>query len=275
MAADVIGDESICKYLLNHHKKSIMRMKPCKIEKYRILFFVIFLSISLSYSQDSIRRKKLFVGRLNSLDLSSAILSQPLVSGQYKLQPKTSATSGLDILYQINTHFSISFGVQISNKDGMTLYPDFSPGGYPSNQNVWFRHELIYLDLPLKLNYYFSNKKVRPYLSVGISPSLYLYEGETQEVSPDQYFLGVVTPPSPALSGIYNPFNPFNTQGQIGAGVDANKRAWYKLRLEAVFRCSFASNNAALNPNYAFNYYYTYAGRLYSFGLALSCLFGI
>ncbi len=251
------------------------------IVAYRSLIFCIllFLEISRGYSQDSIRHKRTYIGPLLSPDYSSAILKTFSQDPYYaadnalnkKLHAKMSFTTGIDILCQYTQHLSLSIGIQYSVKDGMTengiLYSTTTVGG-------WWRADVAYLDLPVKLDYYFGSHSVRPYLSLGISPNVFLYYDEVlnSPSSPVLIDLGLTRDLAKGFQP--NDFYHINPQAQLGAGLDADRKKKGRFRIELVFRYSILPANpvpdALLWSGHDLES--DCARKFYSVGLALSYL---
>ncbi len=253
-----------------------------------ILAGVMLLQSSAGYAQDSMRVKKIYLGPIFSPDYSSALLTNtgldPLRNDiQFicrKLQPKLSFTAGIEMLCELNQHLSLSFGMQYSIKDGMTnqgyLF-DSTANGKMIKQDVG------YLDLPVKLNYYLNGRSARTYyFTVGISPSLYLFENnvlrtQSGALVPDLGTLpdfnnGVLsnTPP------VNNHFYVFNPQIQLGMGVAKMCMKKNMFKIEVVCRYSLYPANpppslwTSFGPPYELDCTRTF----YSVGLAFSYLWG-
>jgi hypothetical protein len=242
---------------------------------------LVLLGLSLSpifaYSQDSLRKKRLFIGVVVSPDYSYRVLSggdataKSIVDARNSYEvPKLSYTAGLDFMYQFNQRLAVSVGIQYSvkgeraNLNGLSFGSFIDPQRgfvYSSSsgqvESVQYTYNTTYLDIPLKLSYYLNKKKWAYYLSAGISPNLFLFEQikERAVATDGSVFYSQHT----SQNGYYS----VNPQVQVGYGLDWSiKRS--RMRIEPIYRMSVLRvNKGSVN------------GYFYSFGLNFSYLFGL
>jgi len=242
--------------------------------------WVVFIFLNLQvHSQDTAKKHLFYLGPLLSPDYSSAFLTNGnprLMSYDHwydsQLQPKLSFTGGLDLLYQWSQNFSLSLGVQYSIKDGMTNVGPANSG----YEDTWVKHDVAYLDLPVKIDFYLTKKKTRPYLSAGVSPNLFLFWSDNWLQASDRNRPDFAPSPSKNANGFT--FSSVNPQLQIGMGLDINPKKRNRFRAEALFRYSILPANTSpydwLDIGLESNEL-DCSRRFYSFGLALSYLWGL
>jgi hypothetical protein len=145
--------------------------------------------------------------------------------------PKFGFTTGLNVMYTLNNHFSLESGVQYSNKGYQTSFLFLHSGQLPPSvpEQVKYIYNYNYLDIPLRLNYVVGKKKIRFISSVGIATNVFLnykqtnvlvYADRTEKVQSTQDY----------------DFKRFNLSPTISAGVDYKINDMMSLRLETIFR---------------------------------------
>ncbi len=115
--------------------------------------------------------------------------------------PILSYTTGISLLYSLNKKFEMESGLLLSAKgyaykvpgEGVWQIPEWesfvgweiNDPAVPLEATTTYNYQ--YLDVPLKLNWFLLHKKVRLFLSAGISGSLFLNEFVVQEaIFPDR-----------------------------------------------------------------------------------------
>ena len=245
-----------------------MRARICTV-----LFFIPFIL----FSQDPLRKRGLSIGLIASPDYSyrmlrpgSSSMDPAIIQSRNSDEiPKLSYTIGLLSIYQLTNSFSLSLGMEYSVKGEQTrdlalsTGASISPGqgfSYTGNsaESVKFVYNTVYIDLPLKLDYYLMKRRTALYISGGISPNIYLFEKVNSATT---YSDGSVKKSSSMGQHPSDAYHGINPQGQFGFGIDLIKKS-YRIRIEPVYRMSLMSvNKGSIN------------GYFYSFGLNLICLF--
>lgn len=228
------------------------------------LILIIFLAHPFR-AQDPYRTKKqFFLGVFASPDLSfttNTVMNEggqriKNYKGNYNI-PKFSFTAGLEALYQLNEKWSVTLGVQYSDKGGKTKTIQYNPQAIYRSPLVHYRYNYRYIDIPLRIDYYFNKKKIAPFITTGISTNIFVtHSTNYYPVSAPEYTYGET----------YN-FSAVNLQYQLGAGVDiALKHS--RLRIFPIYRISIFKPTLGINYTAATIQYLT--PRLYSIGLGLS-----
>lgn len=240
-----------------------------------LLTIILFANIAL-FGQDDIRKKQFFIGAFASPELSYRLLLNNTGTNQtvadsrdsYEI-PKLGYTFGLGAQYQINSRLALSIGVEYSNKGQRTKNLDLNFGdqidprrGYTTPfateqpVKIQYYYKVSYIDIPIRIDYYLSKRKVAPFISTGISTNIYLGEKIT---SINTYADGHKRKQG---YGSTSPYNIVNPQFQIGAGIDiAIKKS--RLRVFPIYRISLTKVHSGLNQYF------------YSCGLGLNYLLGL
>jgi hypothetical protein len=224
-------------------------------------------------TRSKVLRKRYYIGILGSPDYSFRSLStnsndpNQIAALSYRNSSelaKISYTAGLDVLYQFNTRFSLSIGFQYSVKGEMTnAIPTVQVSNNPTtgqptdtiNGTAKINYKTTYVDVPVKLNYYFKEGKIAPYLMIGISPNIYIHDKEVADIKLNN---GTNFTNTSTLGTGYYFVNP---QAQIGFGIDYALPT-SRIRIEPVYRMSFLkANDSPINEYF------------YSIGLNISYLF--
>lgn len=99
--------------------------------------------------------------------------------------PKFGYTTGLNIAKSINKKITLETGLLYSDKGERTKkYSEvwLTSSGQPDPAlptAMTFIYHYIYLDIPIKANYYFLTQKAKFYLTAGISPNVFLSQKTT------------------------------------------------------------------------------------------------
>jgi hypothetical protein len=158
-----------------------------------LAFLTIIPLTTLCQNVDTIETKKLSIGLSFSPDYSYRIL-KPDASGKWIAEirdtleiPKFGYTTGLNIALKINKRITLEMGFLYSDKGEKTksFTPIWvSPAGQPDpdpdlpSKITYFNH-YIYLDFPVKANYYLLTQRVKFFLTAGISPNIFLKHSVT------------------------------------------------------------------------------------------------
>jgi hypothetical protein len=248
----------------------------------RKLFYLttaLLLVNTFAFGQDTLRKKKFYIGGFASPDISYRALF-PLINGNTAIGnfikherdsmeiPRFAYTFGLDFLYQFNKRIALSWGLQYSLKgyqtktEKWTFGSSLNQGGFVSTAQIPVSGHLAYnynyIDIPIRADIYLGKGKITTFITAGITTNILLYE---KNISYITYADGHQGTQSNVNSAGYN---LVNLQAQLGAGVDiALKKS--RLRILPIARTSFLSDyNTAPIHEY-----------LWSVGLGVSYLFGI
>lgn len=227
--------------------------------------------MQISFAQDDIRTKKLSFGLFASPDISYRNLAANTGSsgniantrdGYERI--KLSFTAGAEAIYQISQRFSITGGMQYSVKGEKTVTMDFyyvdpvlgfvpPPPGEPTSG--YFIYNTRYIDIPLRADYYFSRKKIAPFITAGVSTNIFINE---RVVAHKNYADGTTKKDANTGNNGYHRVNP---QVQLGFGIDL-ETAQARMRILPIIRFSVAPVNKG-----------SVDGYFHSFGLGLSYYF--
>ncbi|MCA6362733.1 MAG: PorT family protein [Bacteroidetes bacterium] len=200
--------------------------------KTRFLFCVAaLLGAVLIHAQEETITKKWRFGLFASPDLSFRSLagntgtSAQIAGTRNRIEtPKTAFTAGGEVLYRHSEKWSFTGGIQFSVKgdktDVLTLTYSADPrtgfasvpAGEPNTVQLIYNSR--YIDLPLRVDYYFSRKRIAPFISAGVSTNIFLNE---RTVVVKGYEDG-----SKKRSGntAQNGYHRVNPQVQLGGGID-------------------------------------------------------
>jgi hypothetical protein len=184
---------------------------------------------------------------------------------------KLGYTTGLNFIYNIREKLGIELGIQYSNKGFQTKMQDltFNPTIDPRRGSMTYTsgsgstpsrigqiYNDLYIDIPLKFNFAFGNKKLRLIASTGVTTNIFIKETTTNKF---EYADGSIEKTTMTSSFDYNKVNvsPF-----IGAGVDWELNRKNHLKIEPTFRYGIIKMidapvtdylwNAGLNIGYYF-----------------------
>jgi hypothetical protein len=247
-----------------------------------LILLILFLSVP-SFSQDSIHPGKVYGGILVSPDYCWAKVSN-VNNSNYSLNQgltgKIAFTAGINLVYQINSRFSVNLGLEYSEKDVANRNTIIGYG------DLWHKYNVNYLDIPLEFNCYFIKKKRHAiYFLAGVSENMFLFATQSDTWIEHNATIALYTPEPVGPYGkamIYSGVNPFNTQLHLGLGSDFTLRK-ARLRMEFVFRSGLSpANETVAWKNYPASDPFDYARYLllncsrtyYSCGLAFSYLWG-
>jgi hypothetical protein len=234
-----------------------------------LLFFFAFML----HAQDSTRHKRFYVGLTGSPDYSyrfrqtsSSILNYTVNWENAYERPNILFTVGVDCLIKFNRKTAFGFGLLYSVKGEKTSDTPISSVP-PTAQSAHYTYifggrftdqfYVNYLDIPIKFDYYFSSSKLSPYLVLGISTNIFLFERITSTTTGTDgtKYLQVFNEPST--------FHTFNPQGQMGFGFNYCFNTSL-IRVEPIFRVSLLNASTTMISTW-----------FYSFGLNCSYFFGV
>ncbi|MCU0434090.1 MAG: PorT family protein [Bacteroidia bacterium] len=143
-------------------------------------------------------------------------------NGYEKIKP--GFTAGGEAIYRLSDRFSFTGGIQFSVKgdktDVLTLTYSVDPRtGFanvpPGEPNTaQFIYNSRYIDLPLRVDYYFTQKKFTPFITAGVSTNIFLNE---RTIVVKGYADG--SEKRSAVTG-QNDYHRVNPQVQFGGGIE-------------------------------------------------------
>jgi hypothetical protein len=175
---------------------------------------------------------------------------------------KLGFTAGGEAIYRLSDRISFTGGIQFSVKgyktnvlaliytvDPRTGFASV-PDGEPNSVQLIYNSR--YIDLPLRVDYYFSRKKISPFITAGVSTNIFLNE---RIVAVKGYEDGSKKRTATTAQNGYHRVNP---QVQLGGGIDVELKTGM-LRVLPLARMSVLPvNSGSVN------------GYFYSLGLGIS-----
>ena len=157
--------------------------------------------------------------------------------------PKIGYTTGLNLAMNINKRITFETGLLFSDKGEQTkqyslvwLTPSglIDPSMPVSNS---FIYHYLYLDIPIKVNYYLLTGRAKLFLTAGISPNIFLTQ---KTVSHLEYSDGHTTTSTSWGSGNTG-FTSINLTFIAGLGFEYNISKKMYLKIEPIYRRSITS----------------------------------
>lgn len=242
--------------------------------KKHLLLATGLMLIANSYSsQNDFRTKKqCFLGAFASPDLAwtnAPIPNQGFaliknVKSNYNVT-RIAFTTGIEALYQISSKFSLTLGLQYSTKGGKTSNIEYSQSPIASDpKTAHYLYKYRYIDIPIRLDYYFTRKKVSPFITTGLSANIFINQ------TTNSYFVYYNGYKDTYSSDNSAGYSAFNLQYQLGAGVDVVlKRS--RIRVFPIWRISILKSDMGTRTSFITNA--QAKGNLYSVGLGLNYFF--
>lgn len=178
---------------------------------------------------------------------------------------KFSVTVGVEGMYQVNQHLSLTLGVQYSGKGGRTKEIEYAAVTSTDPVSMYYVYDYRYIDVPLRLDVYLTRGKVSPFVTAGVSTNIFINQ-RTSVFGIDQNDEAMESSSSSTAG-----FSPVTPQLQVGAGIDIALR-YSRIRIFPVYR--LALTDTKLRETYLYSNE-TVNGKLYSFGLGINCFFGL
>lgn len=245
----------------------------------RLIFIITALSGTSLVAQDTIPdaepgyrpAARFYTGGFISPDLSYSIIPRnnsgvPAIKNyqsDYDI-PKFSVTVGLEGMYQINQHLALTLGVQYSGKGGKTKEIEYNASAIESDPvSMYYVYDYRYIDVPLRLDVYFTRRKVSPFITAGVSTNFFINQ-QTSVFGIDKND-NEMELSSSSTSG----FSSVTPQVQLGAGIDIALK-YSRIRIFPIYR--LALTDTKLSETYAYSTG-TVNGKLYSIGLGINCFF--
>ena len=206
------------------------------------------LITAIIFSQLLFGQSNLYVGIQSSPDY--AFMNKQNL--HKSITPILSHTTGLNALYKTSTHFQIELGVlySVRRTKSNNLIDSYKYECYKNNTtatNIWETYSTKYIDIPIKIDYLITKKANTPFISVGISSNIYLFD------KINVYAKSENTNKSLIKTGKHNLNNKaIETQLLLSCGIDFNKNN-LKFRIEPIYRHSLS--NSATSENYEKKFY--------------------
>ncbi|MCB0479537.1 MAG: outer membrane beta-barrel protein [Crocinitomicaceae bacterium] len=144
-------------------------------------------------------------------------------------------TAGFTYQYNIKWWVAIETGVFYSDKgsgvdfSGLGFGDQIDPRRgfiYNTGDNIYNKQKLnlVYLEIPVKFNFYFSKSKVKPFLGIGFLNNVFLMGGRNYTSYDRSSWL-----------------SPYNLQGIVSMGIDFDFSKSITMRIEPQFKHSIIS----------------------------------
>lgn len=229
-----------------------------KLSVIPFIFFVL-LSFSVKSQTQEPKPKKFSFGVNFSPDYSYRSLHSNNPDNDFVMNqlndwevPAFGFTTGLSVRYLANEKFEFESGLQFSDKtynfdvskDDWDL-PVHEDPAIPDRSVT--RNHFYYLGVPVKLNYYFLQKRIRMYVSAGISADFFL---DDKSKSFMKFSDG-----SEIHENYENDYdyNKISLTGLAGFGAETKLSQRFGIRVEPVFRYSFTPLVAAPMKGYLYS----------------------
>ena len=223
-----------------------------------ILLFLFLPLFSLGQNQTNVKETKFAVGLCFSPEYFNTVFYTNLDGFIDNIDDtnnvsKLGFSAGISVLYKLNDKFTIESGLsyyQSGWEDWEAIFRLFRPlePGDPMYTYSALYYKYKFISLPLKMNYFFINSKLKLFASAGIvvnylsETNVHAYEFYTNDLIIEIYY---------KMSKEY--FNSFNFQFIAGFGADYDLNKHFKLRIEPYFRRSLNSVSNTQIKNYMYS----------------------
>ncbi len=214
------------------------------------LIFFVFLSFSAKSQTEEPKPKKFSFGVNFSPDYSYRSLHSNNPDYDFAMNqlngwevPAFGFTTGLSVRYLANKKFEFESGIQFSdktynfdvNKDDYVTPNDGlnQPDDPAIPERAITSYHYYYLGVPIKLNYYFLQKRIRMYVSAGVSADFLL-----DDKSKTFMKFSDGTEIHENFENDYD-YNKISLTGLAGFGAEVNLFQRFGIRVEPVFRYTF------------------------------------
>lgn len=212
-----------------------------------ILLLLVMLSLHVSaQSDENNTNKKLSVGINFSPDYSYRQLHldddpHNFVELRNELEsPRLGFTTGIIAKYHFISRFAIESGIQFSDKGKKIDFDDFVSSDGKNYQTDPFvpektitKYHYYYIGIPLKLNYFLLQNKIRFIITTGVSTDFFI-DGKSKTVMDYKDKTEINKTPEDKKD-----FNKVIFAGLAGFGIETNLSKKIEIRLEPIFRYSF------------------------------------
>jgi opacity protein-like surface antigen len=191
---------------------------------------------------DSTKAKKIDIGFSYSSDycyrtLKADASNKWIADSRNEMEiPKIGYTVGLNLAYKLNTKLVVEAGVLFSDKGEKTRkisYTESASG--QSERYTIYKYHYNYLDIPIKVNYYFPIGKFKLYATAGVSTNIFLNEKITT-VQGHSF-----SDAEKNTVNTYSKFSRINLSMLIGAGLNYNVSEKMFLKAEPIYTRSITS----------------------------------
>lgn len=208
-----------------------------KVINITLLFLILCFSATAKDST-TVEFKRFAFGIHASPDYCSSNNRSPIIAYSF----------GEDISFYINKKFAVSLGINFSQKGYSVQLNTYNSFG--SQYAYSIRHNFNYLEIPLKANFLFGEKKVQLLMSAGLTSAFLLFEQPVYLGSGSAYSRS-------APNYNFTPFNLF-VNGGLGANFILGKKV--SLRVIPTFNYGMIATSGIPAPE-----------RLWSAGLNVGC----
>jgi opacity protein-like surface antigen len=211
-----------------------------------LIFLTLLPSTLFCQSTEMTKTKRISIGLTFSPDycyrkLSPDATSQWIADSRDSLEiPKFGFTTGFGLLFQITKRLTLETGLQYSNKGEKTksysstwFPPSVQPDPSLPVKNAFIYH-YNYLDIPLKVNYNILTKRLKFFVSGGISTNVFLFQQITSRV---EYGDGSTV----TNNSISNGLSRINLAVVAGLGINYDVTNRLTIRIEPTYRRSITS----------------------------------
>ena len=151
----------------------LVEVLKSKMKKFSVIFVLLFPLVLFCQTSDSVKLKKINLGITFSPDYSFRTIkteaSNQWIKDSYDTLEvaKFGYTTGLNLVFKFNKNFSLAIGFLVSDKGEKT-----KKWLTPIPPAINYNSHYYYLDIPIKANYVLINKKMKLYVSAGISTNI-------------------------------------------------------------------------------------------------------
>ena len=220
-----------------------------------ILLFLFLPLFSVGQNQTNVKETKFAVGLCFSPEYFNTVYNSVegfLENNDYDTNNVSSFgfSAGISALYKLNDKFTVESGLSYyqTGWDAFKLKFFYLEPGDPIYPNTVSYYKYKFISLPLKMNYFFINGKLKLFASAGIVVN---YLSETNVHAYDLYKNDIIIERNNKLSKEY--YNNFHFQIIAGFGADYDLNKHFKLRIEPYFRRSVNSVSNTQIKNYMYS----------------------
>jgi hypothetical protein len=210
----------------------------------KITFFLLLISISARAQEPGFNR--FFIAPTASINYCYRTLvnnigadKSVLLMMNKGLVPKFAMNMGVNACYAISRHVGVETGIQYANKGYRTSSMPFGFADDP-NQTLFGRsvYSYHYLDIPVKANFTFGQKRVRFAADAGLMASIFIFQTTTAVVTNPEGNVERHTSRrdnNGADAVLLGRINGFNWSPLVGVGVDIKINDKMNLRIEPTY----------------------------------------
>lgn len=214
------------------------------------LIFALFTLPIFGQSTEVNSDRTLFLGLAFSPDYSYRTISSEMNVDLWNAaeEPKFGFTTGLVALFKFNPRFALETGLQFSDKgykiqSTIRNSEPWPPNPLQKSTNI-FHYQ--YLDIPVKANYFILTKRLKIFVSAGISANIFLNNKTTLIYDYDDGSMETESVSEPDLKAL-------NVAAMVGVGMDYAIANRLHLRVEPIFRHSVTNTLDAPISRYPYS----------------------